>query len=185
MPTPHQVSLRKYVTQRQKHQHMTASEPNHNPRGAPSSMSGSPAPGFGDSSGYTSVTPIYKPTKDLYPVPIIKTTSVPSENPTKYPSCVPNEFPSSNPSNILIEYPTGYPTGSPRTIPTENTSSNPRPHPRSDPDSLKRGSQEAQVSLKLNLIMFIFLYHITFVLKPKIHRNTPMSQSENILHRGT
>ena len=56
----------------------TMSDPNHNPRGAPSSMTGSSAPVFGESSGDPSGSPSDKPTKDPYPVPIIKPASGPS-----------------------------------------------------------------------------------------------------------
>ena len=40
-------------------------------------------------------------------------------------------------------------------MPTEKPSSNPRAQPSSDPDSLKQGIQEAQVSLQKYLILFI------------------------------
>ena len=140
---------------RKHHRHLTASDPNYNARSAPRSVLGSSALGFVDSSGGTSGSPIDKTTKYPSTVPIVKQASVPSETPTNYPPRVPKEFPISNPSNMLIEYPNGYPTVYPITMPTDNSSSKPRAHPSADPDFIKRGRQEAQVSLKIYLILLI------------------------------
>ena len=86
---------------------------------------------------------------------IIKPIIVPSETTTKYLSHVTNLLPSANRNNISIECPSGYPTGYPNTIRTGNTSSNPVSHPISDTDTLKRGIQEIQVSLKRSILLFI------------------------------
>ena len=50
---------------------------------------------------------------------------------------------------MVMEYPSGYPTGAPSNILTENPSSKPIYLTISHPDVLKRGSQEAQVSVKI------------------------------------
>ena len=97
---------------------MTASDPNNNPIGAPRSVSGSSAPGFGDSSGNPSGISSDKTTKDPSPVSIIKSDSVPSETSTKYPYHVTKEFPSAKTSNMLIEYPSEDSTGDTSSIPT-------------------------------------------------------------------
>ena len=96
---------------------MTASEPNHNPRGTPISVSGRSASVFGDSSGDKFGIPSDKPTKDPYPVPIIKPYIMPSETPTRNHSCVTREFMCVNLTNMLIEYPSGDPTGAPSIMP--------------------------------------------------------------------
>ena len=143
------------MRRRQKHQHLTASDPNHNPRGAPRSVPDIKSPGFGDSSGYPSGIPSDNPTKYPYPVPIIKSASGPSETPTKHPSYVPKEFPSAKPRNFLIEYPSRYLTGSTSTIPTDKLGSNTISHPISDLDALKQGIQVAQASSQINIMLFI------------------------------
>ena len=112
----------------QEQRHLTASEPNHNPIGAPSSVPGSSSPGFGDSSGNPSEINSDKTTKDNYLVTIINPASVPSETLTKYPSHVSKELKSTKPSNMLMEYPSGYPTGATITMSTEKPSSNTRYH---------------------------------------------------------
>ena len=102
--------------------HLTASEPKYNPLGAPSSIPGSSYLGFGYSSGDPSGSLSDIPTKYIYPVPIIKSDSVPSENPITYPSHVTKKFPSSKPSNMLIKYSSGHPTGDPRNTPPNKPS---------------------------------------------------------------
>ena len=59
-------------------------------------------PGFGESSGYPSVSQNDNPTKYLSPVPIIKPTSGTSETTTKDPSHVPRELKNAKPSNMLM-----------------------------------------------------------------------------------
>ena len=88
-----------------------------------SSMPGSSAPVFGDSSGDTCGIPSDNPNKDNYTVKITRPSSGPIENTTKYHSHGPKDNKSTKPSNILTEYPSGYPTGAPRTISNENPSS--------------------------------------------------------------
>ena len=126
----------------------TAAEPNHNPRGTPISVPVNSAPGLGDPSGYPSVISNENPTKDPYPVPIIKPISGTSENPTKDTSRVPKELPSDKPRNTLIKYSIRDPTGAPNTIPTGNPISKTSVQPSSDPDVLKLGIQESHVSLQ-------------------------------------
>ena len=89
MPTPYKLCSRKSVRRIQQQWHLTTSEPNHDPRGVPSSMPGRSAPGFLYSSWGPSGITSGKPTKYPSPVTIIKPCSVPSETPTKYPSRVP------------------------------------------------------------------------------------------------
>ena len=103
IPNFPQVALRQFVRQRQEHQYLTASEPNHNPRGAPRSVPGRSAPKYGDSSEYPSGGYSAKPNKYPSTVPIINPTSVTSETPTKGPSHVPNRFPCAKPINMVIE----------------------------------------------------------------------------------
>ena len=140
---------------RQENRHLSDSETNHNPRGAPSRVPGSSAPRFVESSGYSIVSPSYKPSKDPSPVQIIKPASLPSETPTKIPSHVTKELQGANPRKMLMEYPSGDPTSAPSTIPYDKPSSNPRSQPSSDPYVLKRGIQEAQVCLQKDIILFI------------------------------
>ena len=111
---------------------------------------------------YPSVSPNDNPTKDPYMDIIIRPYSVTSETPTKYTSHVQKELPSAKLSKFLIEYSSGYPTGAPRTMPTDKPSSNPSGYPSSDLDDLKRGSQEAQVSLQRNIIFSSFI-------SPRLH----------------
>ena len=143
------------MRRRQQHQHLTASEPNHNPRGSHSSVTGSSSPRFGYNIGDPGVSPSDNPTKYPSTMPIIKPTSVSSENPTKDLSHVPKEFTSTNPSKILIEYPSGDQTGATSIIPTDNKNTKPISQTSSDPDVLKRGIQKAQLSLQRMIIMFI------------------------------
>ena len=150
IPNSQQLVLRQSLRPRQQHQHLTASEPNHNPRGAPSSMSDISDPIFGCSSGDPSGNPSDNPTKDTYPVIIIKSSSLPSETSTKDLYHVPKEFTSANLSNILVKYLSGYTSGAPSIMPTCKPSSDPRYQPSSDADALKRGIQEVQVSLKIS-----------------------------------
>ena len=90
-----------------------------------------------------------------YIVSILNTASVPGEIPTKDPSHLLKEFLSAKWRNLLMEYPIGYPTDATSIMSTKNPSSNPRAHPISDPDVIKQGSQEAQGSLKTNLVLLI------------------------------
>ena len=143
------------MRQRQQHRHLTTSDPSHNQIGAPGGVAGSSAPGFEYSSGDPSRSLCDYPTKYPYPVQIIKQTSVPSENPTKYSSRVPKQLSSANPGNMFIEYPSGYTTGAPRTMQTGNPSSNTISKPISYPDVLKRINHEAQGSLQRNPILSI------------------------------
>ena len=115
------------------------------------------SPGFGDSNGDPSGIICDNPTIYTSPVPIIKPSSGPSETPTRDPSHVSNELSRSKTSNMLMEYPSGYPTYSINTMSTESTSSNTRAQPSSDPDFLKRGSKEAQLSLQIYQMLFILL----------------------------
>ena len=73
-----------------------------------------------------------------------------------------NGSPSDNPSNAMIKYVSGDTSGAPINIPNYDTGSNTIDQPSSDPDSLKQGIQEAQVSLQRNPILFIL--HIIFSL---------------------
>ena len=100
-------------------------------------------PRVGYSSGEPSVSTSDKPTTYTSLVKIMKPDIVLNENPTKDPSHVPKELPIYKQRNMLIEYPSGYPIGAPRNIPNEKKSSNPRSQTSSDPDVLKRGSQES------------------------------------------
>ena len=95
---------------------MNASEPNHNQRGAPSSVTGSLAPVFGDSSRDPSRITSDIPTKYPSPVQIIEPSSVSSETPTKDPYLQPIVLQSAKQSNMLMEYPIVYPTGALSTI---------------------------------------------------------------------
>ena len=97
IPPPPQVASRKSAKQKQEHQHQNDSETNHNPRGAPRSMTGITDTQFEDSSGDPIGIMSDKPTKDPSHVPITKSPSVPGETPTKYLSHVPLKVPSSNP----------------------------------------------------------------------------------------
>ena len=56
---------------------------------------------------------------------------------------------------MLMEYPSGDPTCAPSTMPYDKPSSKLSAQPSSDPDVLKLGIQEAQVSLQKYLIRFI------------------------------
>ena len=56
---------------------------------------------------------------------------------------------------MLIEYPSGYPKGYPGNMSTGNPFSNTRFHPSSNPDMIKRGIQESQVSLQKCIILYI------------------------------
>ena len=157
MPTSQKVASCQPMRQQKKHRQPTTSDTNHNPRGAPISTTGSSAPGFVDSSGDPSGSTSDKPTRDTSPVTTIKIDSVPSETPTKYIYQVTKEFTSANPRNRLMEYPSGYPTGAPRNMPTVKPSSKRRYQTISDPEVLKQGCQEAQVSpQRYN----IFILHI-------------------------
>ena len=87
---PHKISSWNSMRWQQQHSHLAASEPNHNPKSAPISVSGKSAPGFGYSSGYSSGSSSDNPIKDPSPVPITNPASVPSSTSTKYTSHVPN-----------------------------------------------------------------------------------------------
>ena len=141
------------MRRRQQQRHMTASETNQNPRDTPRRVPVRWAPGFVYLSGYPSWIPSDKPTKDPTQVTIVKPPSMPSETPTKYHSRGPKSLPSSNPRNIPNEPLSGDPTGSTSTIPTYKPSSNSSARTSSDSDALKRGSQEATVSLQINIVL--------------------------------
>ena len=143
------------MRRRKQHRHLTASDKNHNLRGAPRSVLGRSAPGFVYSSRDPSGITSDKTNKYPSPVTIINKSSGPSETPTKYTSHVTKELKISKPSNILIYYPSGYPTGATSTRTTGKTSSNPRAQPITDPYFTKRGRQEAHTSLQRYIIIFI------------------------------
>ena len=59
---PHAKKSHHSISQRMEHQHMTASDPNHNPIGAPIIISGSTSIGFGYLTGYPFESPRNNPT---------------------------------------------------------------------------------------------------------------------------
>ena len=185
IPIPQQVASRKYVRRRQQHQHLTTSEPNHNPRGESSSGPGISDLGFVYSSGYPSGSPSDNPIEDPSTVTIIKASRVPSKTPTKYPYHVPKELPSANAINFLIEYSSGYTTCAPSTMSTDKNRSKfeikvklrPRWPQAREPWGTSKFANKSNT--------FHPLYHIIFFLKEKSHRDAPMSESDNIPHRGT
>ena len=102
IPTPQKVASRKSVRRRQQHRYMNTSDQNQNRRGAPRSVLGITATGFGDSSEDPSGSTSDKTTKYPSTVPIIKPASVPSETTTKDTSKVTKKLPIYKPSNMLI-----------------------------------------------------------------------------------
>ena len=173
------------MRRRKEHIDLTASYPKHKPRGAPSSMSGSSAPGFGDSSGDTRGIPSDNPNKYTSTVTIIRPYSGPIENTTKYHSHVPKDNKSAKPSNMLMEYQKWI----------SNRCSQNHINWKSKfkyhiPDKLRpRCSQvrELRGTSEFEKISNSFYpsYNILFVLKVKIHTDAPTRESENIPHQGT
>ena len=133
----------------------TMSEPKHNPRGAPIRVTGISDTGFWESSGDPSGSTSDKPTKHPFPVPIINPSSGSSEItknflPTCQRSCqVPNQATCSLHSQVEIQQVLQAPCQ------LQKVSSNPRAQTSSDPDVLNQGSQEAKLSMKIYLIIFI------------------------------